>query len=42
VDATEIFAGDFPKPEDSLIIDHAAVKDNLDKWIEQWDKEFVK
>lgn len=42
VDATEIFAGDFPKPEDSMIIDHAAVKDNLDKWIEQWDREFVK
>ena len=42
VDATEILTNDFPKPEDSLIIDHAAVKDNLAKWIEQWDKEFVK
>ena len=42
VDASAVFEGDFPKPEDSMIIDHAAVKDNLDKWIEQWDKEFVK
>ncbi len=42
VDATEILSNDFPKPEDSLIIDHAAVKDNLAKWIEQWDREFVK
>ncbi len=42
VDASKVFAGDFPKPEDSIVIDHGAVKDNLDKWIEQWDKEFVK
>ena len=42
VDASEVFSGDFPRPEDSMIIDHGAVKDHLDKWIEQWDKEFVK
>ena len=42
VDATEILTNDFPKPEDSLIIDHAAVRDNLARWIEQWDREFVR
>ncbi|MFH1137094.1 MAG: extracellular solute-binding protein [Pseudomonadota bacterium] len=42
VDASAIFTNDFPSPQDSLVIDHAAVKDNLGKWIEQWDKEFVK
>jgi len=42
VDASAVFTGGFPRPEDTMIIDHAAVKDNLDKWIEQWDKEFVK
>lgn len=42
VDASAVFQGDFPKPEDSMIIDHGAVKDNLDKWIEQWDREFTK
>ena len=42
VDAMEILTNDFPKPEDSLMIDHAAVRDSLATWIEQWNREFVK
>jgi spermidine/putrescine-binding protein len=42
VDATEVLTNDFPKTEDSLRIDHAAVRDNLAMWIEQWNREFVR
>ena len=42
VDASAVFTGGFPKPEDTLVVDHGAIKQNLDRWIEQWDKEFTR
>ena len=41
VDASEVFVGGFPEAKDTLIIDHVAVKKELNKWVEQWDRDFT-